>query len=184
MEEGDGQRRTLDRRFTGGGRRTRGGGFLSRMNTSREATTRGKTMLDATGTINTATMWQDKHSNIRSHKLMTKELGDTIPALYSNENVKDYDSVLALAKLFSPYTGWCWFITEWDSETGERFGLVQGFETGVRVFLPRRVGGVYRGRYRPRRGAGSVLAAEDPRRDQERTGIGLEWESRPVDLGY
>ena len=36
------------------------------------------------------------------HKLMTKELGDTIPALYANENVEDYDSVLAPAKLFSP----------------------------------------------------------------------------------
>ena len=48
------------------------------------------------------TIWQDDHSGVRRHKLMTKELGETIPALYANENVDDYDAVLAPAKLFSP----------------------------------------------------------------------------------
>ena len=91
-------------------------------------------MLDVNGTTKTTTTWQDKHSGLRRHKLMTKELGDTIPALYANEKVKDYDSVLAPAKLFSPYTGWRWFITEWDRETGECFGLVQGFETELGYF--------------------------------------------------
>ena len=57
-------------------------------------------MPNATGTT---TIWQDKHSGLRRHKLMTKELGDTIPALYANENAEDYDAVLAPAKLFSPY---------------------------------------------------------------------------------
>ena len=91
-------------------------------------------MLDATGTTMTTTMWQDKHSSTRRHMLMTKDLGDTIPALYSNENVKDYDSVLVPVKLFSAYTGWRWFITEWDAETGECFGLVQGFEAELGYF--------------------------------------------------
>ena len=91
-------------------------------------------MSDANGTTMTATMWQDKHSRLRRHKLMTKELGDTIPALYANENVPDYDAVLAPAKLFSPYSNWTWFITEWDRETGECFGLVQGFETELGYF--------------------------------------------------
>ena len=58
-------------------------------------------MPNATGTTKT-TIWQDKHSGLRRHKLMTKELGEKIPALYANENVADYDSVLAPAKLFSP----------------------------------------------------------------------------------
>ncbi len=57
-------------------------------------------MTDKDGT--TTTMWQDKHSALRRHKLMTKELEEKIPALYANENVEDYDSVLAPAKLFSP----------------------------------------------------------------------------------
>ena len=30
-------------------------------------------------------MWQDKHSGLRRHKLMTKELGEKIPALYAND---------------------------------------------------------------------------------------------------
>ena len=91
-------------------------------------------MSDVNGTTTTTTMWQDKHSGVRRHKLMTKELGDTIPALYANENVEDYDAVLAPAKLFSPYNGWRWYITEWDAETGECFGLVEGFETELGYF--------------------------------------------------
>ena len=91
-------------------------------------------MLDVTGTTTTATMWQDNHSGLRRHKLMTKELGDTIPPLYANENVKDYDTVLAPAKLFSPYSNWTWYITEWNAETGLCFGLVEGFETELGHF--------------------------------------------------
>ncbi len=82
----------------------------------------------------TTTIWQDPNSGLRRHKLMTKELGDTIPALYANENVEDYDSVLAPAKLFSPYTGWTWYITEWEAETGLCFGLVEGYETELGYF--------------------------------------------------
>ena len=78
--------------------------------------------------------WQDRHSGLRRHRLMTKELGDTIPALYANENVKDYDSVLVPVELFSPYGNWTWYATEWDPETGTCFGLIQGFETELGYF--------------------------------------------------
>ena len=91
-------------------------------------------MPDEKGTTTTATMWRDKHSGVRGHELMTKEVGDTIPALYANENVRDYDTVLAPAKLFSPYGNWTWFITEWDAETGTCFGLVEGFEVELGYF--------------------------------------------------
>ena len=91
-------------------------------------------MLDEKGKTMTTTTWQDNHSGRRKHKLMTKELGDTIPALYANENVENYDAVLAAAKLFSPYNGWTWYITEWDAETGLCFGLVEGFETELGYF--------------------------------------------------
>ena len=80
------------------------------------------------------TIWQDDHSGLRGHALMTKELGDTIPALYANQNVEDYDAVIAPAKLFSPYSNWTWYITEWDAETGLCFGLVEGFETELGYF--------------------------------------------------
>ena len=90
-------------------------------------------MMEEKGTIATA-VWQDNHSGRRGHALMTKELGETIPALYANENAADYDAVLAPAKLFSPYSNWTWYITEWEAETGLCFGLVQGFETELGYF--------------------------------------------------
>lgn len=91
-------------------------------------------MSDVTGTTTNATTWQDNHSEYRGNQLITKELGDAIPMLGANENVKDYDTVLALAKLFSPYSNWTWYITEWEAETGLCFGLVEGLETEVGYF--------------------------------------------------
>ena len=79
-------------------------------------------------------VWQDKHSGFRRHKLMTKELGKKIPALYTNEDVEDHDTVLAHAKLFSPYTGWRWYITEWDPQTGTCFGLIEGHDAELGFF--------------------------------------------------
>ena len=32
-------------------------------------------------------------------------------------------------KLFSPYSEWTWYVTEWEAETGLCFGPRQGFET-------------------------------------------------------
>ena len=88
-------------------------------------------MTDKNGT--TTTMWQDNHSGIRRHKLMTKELGDTIPPLYANDGADDPDAV-ARVKLFCPYNGWRWYVTEWEAETGLCFGLVEGFETELGYF--------------------------------------------------
>ncbi len=89
-------------------------------------------MSDKNGT--TTTMWQDNHSGLRRHKLMTKELADTIPPLYANDGEDDPDAVLARVKLFTPYANWTWYITEWEAETGLCFGLVEGFETELGYF--------------------------------------------------
>ena len=91
-------------------------------------------MLDEKGRAVTTTTWQDNHSGYRRHKLMTKELGAKIPRIGANDEVDDYDDVLAPAKLFSPYTGWRWYITEWPAETGLCFGLVEGFEVELGYF--------------------------------------------------
>ncbi len=32
------------------------------------------------------------------------------------------------------HNGWTWYITEWDSQTGTCFGLVEGFETELGYF--------------------------------------------------
>ena len=82
----------------------------------------------------TTTLWQDNHSGKRGHQLMTQKLADTIPALGANENARDYDEVQAPAKLFSPYSGWTWYITELDPATGQCFGLVEGFEKEIGYF--------------------------------------------------
>ena len=91
-------------------------------------------MTDEKGTTTTTTLWQDNHGGKRGHELMTRKLADTIPALYANENEADYDTVLAPAKLFSPYSNWTWFITEMDPATGTCFGLVDGLEREIGYF--------------------------------------------------
>ena len=82
----------------------------------------------------TTTTWQDQYSGKRGHQLMTEKLADTIPALGATENTRDYDDVPARAKLFSPFSNWTWYITELDRETGQCFGLVEGFERELGYF--------------------------------------------------
>ena len=91
-------------------------------------------MIDEKGNAVTTTTWQDTNSRYRRHKLMTKELGAKIPMIGANEDVDDFDDVLAPAKLFSLHTGWRWFITEWNPLTGLCFGLVEGFEVELDYF--------------------------------------------------
>jgi len=80
------------------------------------------------------TLWEDLHAGKRGHQLMTQKLADTIPAIYANERVTDYETVLVHAKLFSPHSNWAWFITEMDHATGACFGLVDGLEKEIGYF--------------------------------------------------
>lgn len=67
----------------------------------------------------------------RGHKLLTKELRDKLPALYSTEN--QGDDAIAIVKFFSPFNGWEWYVTEFDGDN-MFFGLVKGFETELGYF--------------------------------------------------
>ena len=82
------------------------------------------------------TMWQDTHSGLRRHKLMTKELGETIPALGRQRGRRGLRRrARTWPSCSAPYTGWTWYITEWDAgDRPECFGLVQGFETELGYF--------------------------------------------------
>ena len=91
-------------------------------------------MTDHKETTTTTPTWQDQHDGKRGHQLMTEKLADTIPAIGATENARDYDDVLARAKLFSPFSNWTWYITEMDRETGQCFGLVEGLETELGYF--------------------------------------------------
>lgn len=77
----------------------------------------------------TKTTWHDNLSGMRGHGLMTEEIGEKIPALGASQNVENSDNVVAQVKLFSPYSSWTWYVTEWEAETGLCFGLVEGFDT-------------------------------------------------------
>ena len=91
-------------------------------------------MPDQKETTTAMTLWQDRHSGKRGHQLMTEKLADTIPGIGATKNVEDSDDILAHAKLFSPYSNWTWYITEMDRETGQCFGLVEGFEKEMGYF--------------------------------------------------
>jgi len=59
-------------------------------------------------------------------KLLTEEMVRRFAAIGSQEGKGD-DAVV-VAKLFDPLGQWTWYLTEWDSETREFFGLISGFE--------------------------------------------------------
>lgn len=50
-------------------------------------------------------------------KLITKSAN--LPALYSTENTKD---PMVRVKLFTPWTGWTWFLTEYNEDDKLAFG--------------------------------------------------------------
>src|SRR5947209_2748145 len=62
--------------------------------------------------------------------LLTKELRERLPALYSQEQVSD---PLVICKFFTPDSGWSWFALEFDGED-VFFGWVVGFEHELGYF--------------------------------------------------
>jgi len=66
----------------------------------------------------------------RGHKLLTAEIKKKLPALYSQENVKD---PIVQVKFFAPYSGWRWFGIEFDG-TDQFFGYVQGLDSELGYF--------------------------------------------------
>ena len=54
-------------------------------------------------------------------KLLTKALEKKLPALRTGSNK-------AYVKWFTPWTNWTWFVMEYDPETGDCYGLVDGLE--------------------------------------------------------
>lgn len=65
-------------------------------------------------------------------KLLTKEILKKVPKLYAQDG-KGMEAV-AYAKFFDPCGSWTWYMTEYDPETGEAFGLVKGFEDELGYF--------------------------------------------------
>lgn len=66
-------------------------------------------------------------------KLMTKELEQMFPPLYSTEKKKP-EEVKVIAKFFDPCSSWTWYATEYDPKQRIFFGLVKGVETELGYF--------------------------------------------------
>lgn len=66
-----------------------------------------------------------------AHNLLPEVVAAVLPPLYSQETNPD---PLLVVKYFTPDAGWTWYAYEYDPETREFFGLVQGFEEELGYF--------------------------------------------------
>ena len=82
----------------------------------------------------TATMWEDRHAGKRGHQLMTQKLAETIPAILRQREGGRLRYRPRPRQAVQPYSNWTWYITEMDPETGQCFGLVEGFERELGYF--------------------------------------------------
>lgn len=64
--------------------------------------------------------------------LLTREIEQATPMLYGTDG--QGMEAAATAHFFSPLSGWDWYMTELDPETGEAFGLVIGFARELGYF--------------------------------------------------
>lgn len=55
--------------------------------------------------------------------MITEELERTAPKLYSQEHV---DDPMVVAKFFTPWTHWTWYMIEYDPDKRLAFGFVDG----------------------------------------------------------
>ena len=56
----------------------------------------------------------------------TKAQREALPALYSTQDV-ELEEHVAVAKLFTPWTNWTWYVIEYDGQD-QCFGLVEGHD--------------------------------------------------------
>ena len=60
--------------------------------------------------------------------LMPVEILERVPSFYSEEDVPFADKTVHAAYFIPFRSDWTWYLTEYDKETGDAFGLVLGFE--------------------------------------------------------
>ena len=78
-------------------------------------------------------MWSDPLQGPRRHSLIPKKIGSKIPPFHAVDN-EPIDELVPLAKLFAITSDWTWYVLEWDADTGECFGLIQGLEQEMGYF--------------------------------------------------
>ena len=65
-------------------------------------------------------------------KLLTKELEQRFSKIGSQDALDE--NAIVVAKFFTPSSNWTWYATEYDPESGNFFGLVDGFEVELGYF--------------------------------------------------
>ncbi|VEF07455.1 helicase-related protein [Streptococcus equi] len=68
------------------------------------------------------------YSKDNPENLMTDEMLERVPELYAQEDVALADKEVHAAYIISFRSNWTWYMTEYDRESGDAFGLVLGFE--------------------------------------------------------
>jgi len=66
-------------------------------------------------------------------KIITKEIEKKTPPIGTNAE-SSLEDLRFIFKLFTPWSDWTWYVAEANFETGEMFGLVEGFEKEVGYF--------------------------------------------------
>jgi hypothetical protein len=62
----------------------------------------------------------------QARTLVPEEIARKLPPLYSQE--EQGENALAVLKLFTPWTNWTWYASEYDPEQRLCFGVVVGLE--------------------------------------------------------
>lgn len=68
----------------------------------------------------------------QAHTLMPPQIAAQLPRLYANE-VQGEDAIVYL-KLFTPWTNWTWYASEYDPTERICFGVVVGLERELGYF--------------------------------------------------
>ena len=69
---------------------------------------------------------------MKRHALLTKQIEESLPKLYSQEKLGD--AAIARVKYFTPRRGWTWYGVEYDPDERLFFGKVVGHETEMGYF--------------------------------------------------
>ena len=68
------------------------------------------------------------YSKDNPENLMTEEMLERVPGLYAQEDVALADKQVHAAYIIPFRSNWTWYMTEYDKESGDAFGLVLGIE--------------------------------------------------------
>lgn len=68
------------------------------------------------------------YSNEEPYNLMTDEMLERVPELYEQEKINLAEKEVHAAYIIPFRSNWTWYMTEYDRESGDAFGLVLGIE--------------------------------------------------------